>query len=214
MTPDLWRAWVVSVTLGELAGFAVPAVLGALTAERPEAVMLAALLGAGAVEGAVLGWAQARVLRRVLPALATGRYVAATAGAAVLAYLVGLGPALLGDRLAALPTGLLVAAAVVGGAVLLASIGTAQWLVLRRVLPGSVMWIPATAVAWAAGLLAFAAVTTPLWQPGQPVALAAAIGVLGGLVMGLVVAVGTGFALARLLSPRAQPPRQPRAARP
>lgn len=58
----------------------------------------------------------------------------------------------------------------------------------------------ANAVAWAAGLVVFAAFTTPLWQPGQPVVLIALIGALGGLVMAATMAAITGSALTRLLN--------------
>lgn len=203
----LWRAWIVSVTLGELAGFTAPAIVGAATADARPAVLVPALLAAGAVEGVLLGWAQARVLHRVLAGLATGRFVAATAAAAVLAYAVGLVPSTFSDALGRIPLATVVALYVVLAGLLLASIGTAQWLVLRRVLPGSASWILTTAGAWAAGLLAFVAVTTPLWQPGQPVALVVGIGVVGGLVMAGVVAVLTGGALVRLLRRSAVQPR-------
>jgi len=85
------------------------------------------------------------------------------------------------------------------GAVLLGSIGTAQWLVLRHQVHGSGIWIATTAGAWTAGLLVFTAVTTPLWQPGQSIAQITAIGVLGGLLMAGTVAALTGWALVRLL---------------
>ena len=57
---------------------------------------------------------------------------------------------------------------------------------------------------WAVGLLVFTAITTPLWAPGQPAALMAAIGVLGGLAMAGTVAALTGWALVRLLRPPAR----------
>ena len=195
----LWRSWVVRVTAGEFLGFLAPATVGALTAGAPAPVALPALLVAGAVEGAVLGRAQAVVLRRGLPRLVVGRFVAATAAAAVIAYLIALVPVAVSDRLARLPVAVLVPGAAVLGAALLATIGTAQWLVLRRVVDGSASWIATTAAAWALGLPAFAAVTTPLWRPGQPVALVVAIGALGGLVMAVVVAAVTGAAAVRLL---------------
>jgi len=82
---------------------------------------------------------------------------------------------------------------------LLGSIGTAQWSVLRRELSGAGMWVPATAVAWIAGLLAFLGVATPLWEPGQQLGLTIAIGALAGLVMATIVAAVTGAAFIRLL---------------
>ena len=49
------------------------------------------------------------------------------------------------------------------------------------------------------GLLVFFAVTTPLWQPGQPPVLIALIGALGGLLMAATTAAVTGAALTRLV---------------
>jgi hypothetical protein len=197
---SLWWSWFVAVTAGEFVGFSVPATAGALLADAPARVMAPVLVGAGLVEGAVLGWAQARVLRRALPRLAVGRFVVATAAAAGLCYAVALVPVGLGERFTGLPWPLLGGLTLVLGTVLLAAIGTAQWLVLRAVLPRSAGWVAATAGAWALGLGAFIALTTPLWQPGQPVLLVVAIGLLGGLVMAAVVAALTGAALIRLLS--------------
>ena len=81
----------------------------------------------------------------------------------------------------------------------LLTIGTAQWLVLRRHLRRSASWIAATALAWLGGLAAFAVIASPLWQPGQPVWLVAAIGALAGLAMAAVASAVTGFTLVRLL---------------
>ena len=153
----LWRTWLVWVTAGELVGFAVPTVVGVLSTGWPNPVEAAAMVGAGAVEGAALGWAQARVLRQVLPQLHAGAFIVATSAAAAFAYAVSMVPVVLGGRLLLLPTPVLVALATGLGAVLLASIGTAQWLVLRRSLARSASWVATTAAAWAAGLLAFTA---------------------------------------------------------
>ncbi|MBF6235460.1 hypothetical protein IU473_30055, partial [Nocardia farcinica] len=70
-------------------GFGVPAVVGALVADRAGAVAAVALLSAGAVEGAVLGWFQARALRPVLPALRGRNWIAATVVGALVAWSVG-----------------------------------------------------------------------------------------------------------------------------
>ena len=197
---SLWRSWLVWVTAGELVGFTFPAVVGVLSTGWPDLAEAAALVGAGAVEGAALGWAQTRVLRRVLPQLGAGAFILATSAAAMLAYAISMVPVIFGARLLQLPMPVLVALATGLGALLLASIGTAQWLVLRRSLARSASWVATTAAAWAAGLLAFTAVAPPLWQPGQPVLLAVAIGLLGGLVMATVVAAITGWAVLRLMA--------------
>lgn len=82
------------------------------------------------------------------------------------------------------------------------SLGTAQWLVLRNHLPHAQRWIWANAFAWGAGLLVFTAVTTPLWQPGQPPEVIALIGALGGLLTAATMAAVTGAALTRLVRDR------------
>jgi hypothetical protein len=71
----LWRSWFLWATLGEAVGFCVPAAAAALTTSRPAVVSLPSLLLAGAVEGALLGTAQAHVLRRALPAVSSRRWV-------------------------------------------------------------------------------------------------------------------------------------------
>lgn len=82
---------------------------------------------------------------------------------------------------------------------LLASIGTGQWLELRRHLPRSWPWIPATAAAWCLGLGAFFAIAPPLWQEGQPLA----VGLLGALAMAVTMAAVTGWAALTLLKVQA-----------
>ena len=124
----------------------------------------------------------------------------ATAVAAGVAYLISMIPVLLGERLSTLTWPLAAGLGIAVGGAVVSSIGVAQWMVLRAVLPGSVIWIPASAAAWLLGLLAFLAVTSPLWRPGEPTGVVIAIGILGGLVMAVVVAVVTGVAIVHLLS--------------
>lgn len=195
----LWRRWTVATTVGEAVGFCAPAVAGGLAAatDLPTGPTVTVLLLAGAVEGFLLGTAQAWALRRALPALPGRIFAAATAVAAVLAYAIGLLPSSIGQSV---PLAVAVPAAVVGGLALLATIGTAQWLVLRRAGYDVQWWILTTAGGWLAGLTVFMVVATPLWQPGQPVALIAAIGVFAGVLMAATVAAVTGFAALRLAS--------------
>jgi hypothetical protein len=196
---QLWRSWTGWVTTGEFVGFSVPAITAALTASLAAGAAAPLLILAGAVEGAMLGLAQGHVLARELPTLTVRRWVIATALAAAAAWGIGLLPMLTDGRLFDLPILVVIPVVAVLGAVLLGSIGTAQWLVLRHQVTGSGIWIATTAGAWAAGLLVFTAVTTPLWQPGQPIVVVAAIGVLGGLFMAGTVAALTGRAVVRLL---------------
>jgi hypothetical protein len=196
----LWRRWTLATTLGEAAGFCAPALAGGLaaTAGLPPLTTAAALLAAGAVEGYALGAAQSWALRTAVPNLPSRAFAAATAAAAVLAYAIGLAPSTLGERIQDLPLAVTVPAAAIGVLALLASIGTAQWLVLRRAGHDVPWWIATTAGGWLAGLTVFMAVATPLWRPGQPALLVITIGVLAGLLMAATVAATTGFAALRL----------------
>jgi hypothetical protein len=193
VTP-LLRSWIVGVTAAEFAGFAVPATVGALTADAPAGIAVPAVLAAGAVEGAMLGAGQARVLRTVVPGFAARRWVTVTAVAAVIAYAIGLVPSVFAEVWRHRP--LLAAAVGVPLAVaLLSSIGTAQWLVLRRFAGRAGRWIGTTAAAWLAGLTVFLAFTMPLWHAGQPVAAVILIGLAGGLLMAATTSALTGWAL-------------------
>jgi Ca2+-transporting ATPase len=191
---------VAATTCGEIAGFGVPAGTVALAGgalDRPGGLLLMVLAGAG--EGAVLGWAQTRVLRRELPGLSSGDWTVRTAAAASLAWAIGMAPSALRDALPDLSPVVQVAAAGAAGVVLLTSIGAAQWTVLRRHVSRAGGWVGWTALGWLTGLAVFLAVATPLWQAGQSTAQVLAIGALAGCLMAATMAVVTGRGLIMLL---------------
>jgi len=190
---------MVTVTAAEAAGFAVPAAVGALTAGSPPVMSVPALLAAGAVEGALLGWGQAAVLRRVLPGFPARDWVVVTSAAAVAAYAIGLAPSTLASVWADWPLGVLVPIAAVLGLVLLNSIGAAQWRILRRLVPRAGRWIVVTALAWLGGLAVFLGVSMPLWHPGQALATVVGIGLFAGLLMAATMAAITGLEVRRLV---------------
>ena len=196
-----WWRWVSRVTLGEAAGFLFPVLVVLSGADDPAAgPWLAALLLAGAAEGAVLGWAQSSVLVTLIPGLSRTDWILRTAMAAVVAWGIGLGPSTWAAGIADLPVIAVVVLAVTAGVVLLCSIGLAQWTVLRRHVPAALRWIAWTAGAWVVALGVFTAVTTPLWQPDQGAVTVSLIGVLGGLLMAAAMAAVTGVGLLRLLA--------------
>jgi hypothetical protein len=195
----LLQRWVPVVALAEVVGFVAPALAGALTADAAVAVVVPALLVAGALEGAVLGAGQALVLRATLPAFPTSRWIAVTAGAAVFAYVLGLLPSLSVSWWTDWPVAVSGLLGVVVGVGLLLTIGTAQWAVLRGRVPRAARWIGATALGWLIGLGFFFAVATPLWHPGQPVGVTVGIGLLAGALMALAMAIVTGLALVGLV---------------
>ncbi len=130
-TRDL-AIWAATLLAFPVAGIAAKAIVGPV-----DAVWTAVL--AGAVAGAVIGTAQWLALRRIG---ADVRWIAATA--AGLAVGLGLAYAVFGY-------GTTVADLAVVGAVTGLGIGAAQWWLLRNLVAGSIVWIPATAVAWALG---------------------------------------------------------------
>lgn len=198
----LRHSWVLATTLGETAGFLVPALVGVLVLDLHPALALLAMVGAGLVEGAVLGAAQAVVLRRQFLGFSRAAWTGATAVGAGAAWSLGMLPSTFYDTWRAWPTWLVVLLAAVTGLALLGCIGLAQWTVLRHHVARSRTWVPANAVAWSAGLALLLMVATPLWQEGQSTALVIAIAVLAGLVMAVTVAVLTGAWLVRLVHPR------------
>jgi hypothetical protein len=191
-----WTAWVAA---GEAVGFAVPAVVATALRHQPDPPLLTALVLAGAVEGALLGGAQAHVLHRWLPQLDVRRWVLLTSLAAAFAWLLGMGASVTADTWSGWPVAGVTAAAAVLAPALLGSIGAAQWLELRRHLERAGRWIAVTALAWLLGLGVFFAIAPPLWQPGQPGPVVALVGLLAGVAMAVTMALVTGVGLLRLL---------------
>jgi hypothetical protein len=121
------------------------------------------MVAGGCLEGYVVGTAQWLALRRALPRLTRRAWVAASVAGAALAWALGMLPSTLmagdgpgdGGGLGALAEtsdlvtyGLAAAMGLVLGPLL----GWAQWLVLRRHVPGAGRWIWANAAAWALGM--------------------------------------------------------------
>ncbi|WP_280300206.1 hypothetical protein [Nocardia neocaledoniensis] len=194
------RRWMTWVTAGEALGFAGPALAGVLTRDAAPVVAVTALLAAGLGEGAVLGAAQAHALAPVLPGLRARTWTAVTALGGAVAWAIALTAVTAGDAVARWPLAVSVPLALVGATALLSSIGIAQWVVLRRFVARAHRWIVGTALGWLSGLAAFFALTTPLWQPGQPFGLVVGIGLVGGVVMAAVMAAVTGRFLIVLLA--------------
>lgn len=191
------RYWLLWVSLGETVGFLAPAVTQLGFAGSP--VGSAPLIVAGAVEGTVLGWTQATILRVPLPALSRSRWVGATAIGAAAAWFLGLLPAEWADIWQRWPATTQLVAGVLLALVLLGAVGFAQWFELRRHLAGALWWVVGSALAWCAGLVVFFAVATPLWQPGQPWPLVLLVGLVAALLMAVTMALVSGLVLVRML---------------
>jgi sporulation protein YlmC with PRC-barrel domain len=200
---------VLFVSIGELAGFSAPLALGLWARGMSTQAQLPFLVVGGCIEGAVLGLAQASVLRRVLPGFRTTAWVIATSAAAGIAWLLGPLPSATYATWSTWPVvGVAVAATVLGTALLLC-IGVAQAGVMRRRTPGARTWIWWTALGWCGGLVAFSVVAPPLWHEGQDPARSALIGVAGGAAMAVVMAAVTGVGMVRLCARTAVPRSDP-----
>jgi hypothetical protein len=198
---DLWWRWTLAMAGGELLGFSIPAAAGALTyaLETSEAWQAIVVTLAGAGEGAVVGLAQWWVLRRALPGLARRSWVVPTALAALLAWACAM-LAMNVANTVELPPAAMAAGGAVLGLLFVGSMGTAQWLVLRRSVARAGWWIPANALAWPLGVLVPVAGLS-LVPDGAPAAVMFAVGLLGGVLMGLLVGALTGLVLVALLYP-------------
>ncbi|NEW43249.1 hypothetical protein GV794_05175 [Nocardia cyriacigeorgica] len=198
----LWRRWFALVTIGEVLGFAAPAAAAVTIGQIDSTLAAVTMLMAGLVEGAVLGWFQARVLHSAIPDLDTRRWILATALGALTAWTVAIA-LMASNGLQGWPTAAAIPVLASGALVIIFSLGVPQWFVLRDHLAEADGWIGASAAGWIAGLLACTIVTSPLWQPGQSRAVTLAIGLVGAMVMAAAMAAVTGSYLVWLL--RAQP---------
>ncbi|WEO78217.1 hypothetical protein BJQ94_04045 [Cryobacterium sp. SO2] len=199
------RYWLFWVSLGESVGFLAPALAQLAFGDAP--VRVPALILAGALEGTVLGWTQATVLRSRIPALSRSRWVGATAIGASVAWFIGLLPAEWADVWQRWPAPAQLGVGLAAGVLLLTSIGIAQWTELKRHRRAAGWWIAGSAAAWCAGLAVFFAVATPLWQPGQSAAVVLLIGMLAGVLMAVGMALTSGLVLVGIL--RTKSPSQP-----
>lgn len=183
----LWLRWVGANALGELAGLGVVgAVASSVVRAFGEplsagyALAFAALsIGLGAAEGAIVGYAQASVLRRRLPRLRG--WIGATVLGAAVAWALGMlpstvvslyqppGPAPAPDVPDWLQLLLAVPLGVFAGMIL----ALPQWRVLRRHVAHAGWWLAANALAWAFAMpLVFVAAGL---RPETGAALSAAI---------------------------------------
>ncbi len=136
----------MAFVVGELIGFVPPAAAGVTLAsiEVADAYLVIGLTLAGVLEGTAIGITQARVLGRYAPSVDGRRWIVATAGAAGFAWFVGMGgSALLGANIA--PTPALIVLLAPAWCAALASMGYAQWRVLRTTVAHSQRWIGVTA---------------------------------------------------------------------
>lgn len=205
----LWPRWVAMTFAGEVVGFGVVSLVGALVAitigERTgaaaQALGVAAMVGGGAIEGLALGFAQSRVLRSWIPALSGRKWIVVTMVGAAAAWLVGMTASVVApEPKGTVAASLVVTVGLVVCAVLGAILGLSQWTVLRRHVDHAGRWIVATSLAWTIGMAIILSAMAAL-PAGAGVAAITATGVLAGGLAGLSVGAITGAALLLLTDP-------------
>jgi len=202
-----WWQFTIASGVGELVGLSITAIAALsttslVTAPRSRAAVVASIAVmalAGAAEGAALGYAQSRVLRRLVPGVSPAAWTLATTAGGMIAWLFGIAMIWYSPPTPYLPVfSSAIALVAMAGATLGAIMGVFQWIVLRRHLEASGTWIVGSAFAWAAGLVvATLGASIPSESTSKIVVLA--IASIIGLLTGLVVGAINGGTLLRIL---------------
>jgi len=210
----LWQRWVIANAAGELFGLGLT--FGVVAAGFTWLESLGGILSivggfvfaivSGIFEATLVGWGQWWAMHPWFPAIRRNDWWRATSIGALIAYFMGYLPStimsLVAESAPAAPGTepaqgivLLLAAGMglMGGAVL----SFAQWLVLRKHVQRTWIWIPANMLAWMVGM--------PLIFWGIDFAqrmgsMLQMVGVMAGILLAVGVIVGAihGFALTRL----------------
>jgi len=209
---SFWRWWVAANLIGEVIGLGTVACGGFLMIYlfgEPKSpghtlAFAAVVIGLGAVEGMVVGYAQTRVLRTRLSGIRS--WTVATVIGAVAAWILGMVPSTLMSLASPTQSGpppeisdivqimLAIPMGLIAGLIL----SFPQWRVLRRYVARAGLWLPANALAWAAGMpLIFAAVGASAGGSALFVIAAVLAGIAGA---GAVVGAIHGWFLVRLLN--------------
>jgi hypothetical protein len=217
----LWIQWVLANAWGEAAGLGAAGLVGvaivALMGENPGAVLTVlaslVLIAAGTFEGAVVGFAQWRVLRKPLASIARTDWILATALGAFIAWSLGMLPSTImslfaspdsaggaDNTMAQISDAMQLMLAAGLGAILGPILALVQYRVLRAHLKRSGWWIPANAVAWMLGMpMIFIAAGGIAGSGVEPVVVALA-GIVTAAVAGAIVGAVHGLALVWLLN--------------
>jgi hypothetical protein len=166
----LWLRWVAANALGEMLGLGGTFAVGALIIPRLEGfqsvgmvlVSFLVAVGSGAIEATLVGLAQWRAMFPWFPMITRRAWWLATLVGALIAYVLGYLPSTLmnlGEQgtassapVAEPPQWIILLLAAGMGAVGGAVLSFAQWLVMRKKVARSGIWIPANMLAWLVGM--------------------------------------------------------------
>lgn len=192
--------WIVTVTICESVGFAVPAATGVAAVQLGlgdlgQAISVSL---AGFAEGFALGMGQALVWPLPLSKL---RYATLTGVAASLAWAMGMGISALGGAIGESRPEIFWPITVLAGTALLLSIGTAQWFELKHHSKAAHRWIWITSLAWIAALPA-SFLPSPLVDETTPGSTSATLWACSGLIMAYVMSWITHVGVLKVLDGR------------
>jgi uncharacterized membrane protein YGL010W len=209
-----WLRWTINCALGELLGIGAAGLialmvfklLGEPHTTASKLLVLACMMCAGLIEGAVLGYMQWRILRHKLPELPRSNWMQYTMLIAVLGWMLGMLPSLFfmdnapaesSSAAPALPGSLFAALSVGMGLLLGALFGLFQWFELKYYVHHSKQWILANALGWGAGI-GWIYFFAGLPEEHTPLLETLFYGACGGILAGLSVGAITGAFLVRL----------------
>jgi hypothetical protein len=131
--------------------------------------------------------------------------VGATAGAASIAWGIGMLPSTLTDLGVSIDFGqpAVWVLIVLGGVLILISIPVAQLVTLRNEVDRAWRWVPVNVVAWLVGMT-FTFLPGPFIDECSPMPLMVVCFVVAGLAMALTVAIVTGYWMQKFLAERAE----------
>jgi len=206
------RTWILRNGVAELLGITLAAGVAialAKTIGEPDTLgerllVYGSMLAAGAIEGLLLGLAQATLLQRCLPGLSIKRFALATSLVALLAWAIGMAAPTFGppgpkDLAPAEPSmALVVFISAAGGALGGLFFAFAQWFELRRHLRSPKAWIFASMLGWG---IALPIDMIGAMVPDQTTPLSLVIGSAAtfGLSAGVIFAIPTGLVALRML---------------
>ncbi len=187
-------AWIVACAVAETIGMTASASAARLADALQDPLLgLLIVVGGGLVEGVALGVLQAYALARWLPGLRLGRWIAVTVAIAGIGWTAAFLPSQLsGATGEGPPLWVVMAGALLLGALMGATIGAGQAFVLAGTVRHPARWVGISALAWAPAMaVIFLGATAPsaTWQTPVVIVLGALTGAVAGTVLGLVSGV-------------------------
>ncbi|NYF09002.1 hypothetical protein HDC94_000158 [Leifsonia sp. AK011] len=186
--------WIAACAVAETIGMTASASAARLADALQDPLLgLLIVVAGGLVEGVALGVLQAYALVRWLPGLRRGRWIAVTVVMAGIGWAAASLPSQLpGSTGAEPPLWVVMAGALLLGAVMGAALGAGQAFVLARTVRHPARWVGISTLAWAPAMaVIFLGATAPdtTWPTPIVIVLGALTGAVAGAVLGLVSGV-------------------------